>query len=308
MKRCSGLLAALLLGLSLLAPVAAQDGTPEPVAPFVTAPGLGVSEFDITITDEGYDLPSSIPAGRYLVNVTNNTSEPATAAFLMPPADWTLEQVQQAFAPPESEDAPPPDLAWIYRAPIAGGAGGLPGMTHQAVIILGPGRWVVWGDDPGSAIPLAEVMVTGELPATMNELAAATVTMTAISNASGYDFAIEGEIVAGPQLIKFVNKTDQPHFVTSVISPVPLDDEQFLTLFMMDVTGGTPEPDSGLPALEEIVENPSYIATISAGATIWGVMDFPPGYHTIACFVPEMTSPEGLPHAAFGMIEHIEVA
>jgi len=311
MKRLPGFVAALLLALGLAVPIAAQDATPAatPVAapPFVTAPGLGVSEFDIVITDDGYDAPSSLPAGRFLVNVTNNASGPAAAAFLMPPAEWTLEQVQEAFAPPASEDAPPPDFSWLYRAPVAGGAGGLPGMTHQAVIVLSPGRWVIWGDDPGSTIPLAEVMVTGALPPTMSEIAAATVTITAVSNATGYDFSIEGDIVAGQQLIKFVNKTDQPHFVSSVISPVALDDEQFMTLFMME-EGATPEPDSGLPAIEEIVENPSYITTVSAGVTIWSVMDFPAAFHTVACFVPELTSPEGLPHAVFGMIEHIEVA
>jgi hypothetical protein len=226
----------------------------------------------------------------------------------MPPSDWTLEQVQQAFAPPESEDAPPPDFSWLLRAPVAGGAGGLPGMTHQAVIVLGPGRWVIWGDDPGSTVPLKEITVTGELPATMAEIAAATVTITAISNSGGYDFSIEGDIVAGPQLVKFVNKTDQLHFVESLISPVALSDEQFQELFALEMAGATPAPDSGLPALEDIAENPSYITTISAGVTIWSVMDFPAGYHTVACFIPEITSPEGLPHAAFGMIEHIEVA
>ncbi|MGD9711294.1 MAG: hypothetical protein AB7V46_04410 [Thermomicrobiales bacterium] len=308
MKRFALLIAVTLLGIGFVAPAFAQDATPATATPpFVTAPQLGVSEFDIVITDEGYDAPSSLPAGRYLVNVTNSTEAPAAAAFLMPPADWTLEQVQTALTPPADENAPPPDDTWLYRAPIAGGAGGLPGMTNQAVIVLGPGRWVIWGDDPGSPIPLAEVMVTGALPATIGALAASTVTITATSNAHGYDFAIEGDIVAGQQLVTFVNKTDQPHFVSSLITPVPLDDEMFMQLFMME-EGATPVPESGLPSPEEIMDNPSYITTISAGVTIWSVMDFPAGYHTLVCFVPELTSPEGLPHAAFGMIEHIEVS
>ena len=310
MKRSFALLAALLLGLSLAAPALAQDAspaaTPVPAPPFVTAPGLGLSEFDVVITDEGFDLPSSIPAGRYLVNVTNNASEAAAASFLMPPADWTLEQVQAAFAPPESEDAPPPDSTWLYRAPIAGGAGGAPGMTHQAVIDLQPGRWVVWGDDPGSAIPLAEVQVTGTMPSPLREVVA-PVKITAISTGTGYDFVIEGEIVAGQQLIEFYNKTDQPHFVESLTSPVALDDAMFMELFMME-EGATPEPDSGLPAIEEIGENPSYITTISSGVKIWSVMDFQPGFHTIVCFVPDLNSPEGVPHAVEGMMEHVEVA
>ncbi len=310
MKRSFGLLAALLLGVSLAAPALAQDASPaaSPVAapPFVTASGLGVSEFDITVTDEGFDLPSSIPAGRYLVNVTNDASDAAAAAFIMPPADMTLEQMQAAFAPPESEDAPPPNLSWLYRAPIAGGAGGPPGGTYQAVIDLQPGRWVVWGDDPGSPIPLAEVQVTGAMPDTLREMTP-TVTITAISTGTGYDFAVEGEIVAGPQLVEFYNKTDQPHFVESTITPMALSDDQVMQLLMMG-EDATPAPDSGLPSFEELVPNPSYITTISAGMKIWAVMDFPAGHHVLLCFVPDLNSPEGVPHAAEGMFEQIEVA
>ena len=309
MKRSFGLLVALLLALAMPAVALAQDATPEPAEPappFVTASGLGLSEFDIVVTDDGFDVPSSIPAGRYLVNVTNNASDAAAAAFFMPPADWTLEQVQAAFAPPESEDAPPPNLSWLYRAPIAGGAGGPPGGTYQAVIDLQPGRWVVWGDDPGSAIPLSEVQVTGAMPDTLREMTPA-VKITATSTGTGYDFAIEGEIVAGQQLVEFYNKTDQPHFVASLTSPVELTDEMVMALFMMP-EDATPEPGSGLPSLDEIGENPSYITTISAGTKIWSVMDFQPGYHTIACFVPDINSAEGVPHAAEGMIEQVEVA
>jgi hypothetical protein len=313
MKRSFGLLVALLLALTMSAPVLAlaQDATPEPAEaapPFVTASGLGLSEFDIVVTDTGFDVPSSIPAGRYLINVTNNASDAAAAAFFMPPADWTLEQVQAAFAPPESEDAPPPNLSWLYRAPIAGGAGGPPGGTYQAVIDLQPGRWVVWGDDPDSPIPMTEVQVTGAMPDTLREVIPG-VKITATSTGTGYDFAIDGEIVAGQQLVEFYNKTDQPHFVSSLISPVALTDEMFMSVLMgMSGEDATPASDSGLPSMEEIVDNPSYITTISAGTKIWAVMDFQPGFHTLVCFVPDLNSPEGLPHAAEGMIEQVEVA
>src|SRR5215211_6882403 len=99
MKRSIGLLVTLLLALTMSVPAMAQDATPgaaEPVPPFVTSAGLGVSEFDIVVSDAGFDVPSTIPAGRYLVNVTNEGSAPSAAAFFMPPADWTLEQVQAA--------------------------------------------------------------------------------------------------------------------------------------------------------------------------------------------------------------------
>lgn len=306
MKRTFGLVAALLLTLSMAAPALAQDATPVAAPPFVTASGLGVSEFDITVTDDGFDVPSSIPAGRYLVNVTVDASAPAAASFFMPPADWTMEQVQAAFVPAEGEEETGPDLSWLYHQPIAGGAMAAPGATGQAVIDLTPGRWVVWADDPASTIPMTEVQVTGAMPDTLRPITP-TVTITALSTETGYDFAVTGDVVAGPQLVEFYNKTDQPHFVTALVSPVPLDDEQFMTLLMME-DGATPAPDSGLPSLDEIQFNPSGITTISAGTKIWAVMSFDSGYNVITCFVPDINSPEMLPHAAEGMFEMIEVS
>lgn len=302
MKRSFALLAALLLGLSLATPALAQDATPEPAPPFVTAPGLGVSEFDVTVSDDGFDLPSSIPAGRYLVNVTNAASAAASASFFMPPADWTLEQVQAALV---GDGTTPPNLSWLYHVPIAGGASAAPGATGQAVIDLAPGRWVVWGDDPSSTIPMAEVQVTGAMPDTLRPITP-TVTITATSTETGYGFAVTGDVVAGPQLVEFYNKTDQPHFVTIMVSPVPLDDDQYMQLMSMG-EDATPEPDSGLPSLDELQFNPSGIATVSAGVKIWTVVDFTSGHNIIACFVPDLNSPEMLPHSAEGMFEQIDV-
>jgi hypothetical protein len=308
MKRSLDLLVALLLALTMSAPALAQDATPEaaePAPPFVTASGLGLSEFDVTVSDAGFDLPSSIPAGRYLVNVSIDTSEPAAASFFMPPADWTLEQVQAAFAPPEDDPEGEPNVAWLYDAPIAGGAMGAPGTTAQAVIDLSPGRWVVWADDPASAIPMTEVQVTGAMPDVLRPMTP-TVTITATSTADGYGFAVTGDVVAGPQLVEFYNKTDQPHFVTTLVSPVPLDGDQFMQLLMLD-EGATPAPDSGLPSLDEIQFSPSGITTVSAGVKIWAVVDFASGHNVIACYIPDLNSPEMVPHALEGMYAMIDV-
>ena len=193
------------------------------------------------MTDAGFDVPSSIPAGRYLVNATIDTSAPSAASFFMIPDGMTFADVQAAFAAGDETGA---GLAWIYHTTVAGGAMGAPGTVAQAVIDLPPGNWVVWADDPGSAIPMSEVQVTGAMPDTLREITP-TLTITATSNDTGYDFAVDGDVVAGPQLVEFYNKTDQPHFVAALVSPVPLDDEQFMGLLMME-DGATPLPDSGI--------------------------------------------------------------
>lgn len=306
MKRSFGFLVALVLAIGMTAPALAQDATPmaspEPAPPFVTASGLGLSEFDITVTDDGFDLPSSIPAGRYLVNASIETNAPSAASFFMIPAGMTFDDVTAAFA---SGDETGADLSWLYHTTIAGGAMGAPGTVAQAVIDLPPGDWVVWADDPGSAIPMSEVQVTGAMPDTLREITP-TVTITAISNDSGYAFAVDGDVVAGPQLVEFYNKTDQPHFVAALVSPVPLDADQFMQLLSMP-DGATPAPDSGLPSFDEIQFNPSGITTISAGGKIWAVVDFMSGHNVITCFVTDPNSPDMLPHAAEGMFAMIDV-
>ncbi len=114
MKRSFGFLVALVLALGMTMPALAQDATPvaspEAPPPFVTAAGLGVSEFDVTVTDAGFDVPSSIPAGRYLVNATIDTSAPSAASFFMIPDGMTFADVQAAFAAGDETGA---GLSWI---------------------------------------------------------------------------------------------------------------------------------------------------------------------------------------------------
>ena len=48
----------------------------------------------------------------------------------------------------ENEDRPP---EWYYQTAMAGGTGGDPGQTAQAIIDLTPGDWIAWAGYPGSA-------------------------------------------------------------------------------------------------------------------------------------------------------------
>jgi hypothetical protein len=210
--------------------------------------------------------------------------------------------VTAAFAAGDETGA---SLSWLYHTTIAGGAMGAPGTVAQAVIDLPPGDWVVWADDPGSAIPMTEVQVTGAMPDTLREVTP-TVTITATSSDTGYDFAVDGDVVAGPQLVEFYNKTDQPHFVAALVSPAALDDDQVMQLLMMDPSA-TPAPDSGIPSFDEIQFSPSGITTVSSGVKIWAVVDFMSGHNIITCFVTDINSPDMLPHAAEGMFEQIDV-
>jgi hypothetical protein len=121
----------------------------------------------------------------------------------------------------------------------------------------------------------------------------------------GYDYAVTGSPFGGPQLIKFVNKTDQPQDLAIFSSPAALSDEQFLGVLNMMGTGATPEPDSGLPTLEEVVEHTGSAIT-SQSTTTWVVVDLPAGNYTFTSFVADPYN-QFTPHFIEGMIGHIAI-
>ena len=302
MRRIVSLSLAMLLSLVLFSPVAAQNATPTAEDHILSATDLGIGEISITIFGNGYDAPEEVTAGRHLITVINHTAEFAGAAFIQPPTDWTLEQIQEQMSLAGSESAGPDELSWLFTIPIAGGASGNPGETTQAIVDLSPGRWVIWGDDPSSSLPLVEVMVTGEMPTELPPITP-DITVAAISTATGYDFAIDGTFQAGSQLVAFTNKTDQPHFIASLLTPVALDDELFMGVMAADEDGTPPAGLTFDP--DEITAGPD-TTSISAGTTLWKVMTFPAGFATLTCWVPDIAN-EGIPHAMEGMIEHIEI-
>lgn len=307
----------LLTGL-VLGPLAgtglAQSGTP--VAGDVLFPDtMGLPELAITITDEEIlDLPTEIKAGRYVVSLTNEGSEPWAAGFVRLPegrepadlsvavegAEGMADSSPEAEADGEEDNV---DLDWLFDTYIAGGPGAEPGQTRQAILDLPPGDYAVWPDDPEGAQAAVALIVTGEMP---TELPApgADVTVTEVGTGEGYAFELDGELVVGPQVIEIVNKSDQPHFMILGGSPEPITLEQLEFLLTFDPTSGEalpadiPDPDAFTQA--------AYGAVQSPGTTQWVVADLVAADHILLCFVPDPNN-EGIPHALEGMADVITV-
>jgi hypothetical protein len=142
--------------------------------------------------------------------------------------------------------------------------------------------------------------VTGETPATPGPEPPAAATATMFE----YGFNVEGTLAAGPQTLKVTNVGAQPHFLVLLKSPVEVTKEQVGQIVELDMTGGTPAPDSGLPNPEEFTDA-GYVATLSTGSTAWIPVNLEPGYYILLCFFPDIAS--GAPHAALGMYDVIEV-
>jgi hypothetical protein len=121
----------------------------------------------------------------------------------------------------------------------------------------------------------------------------------------GFTFQVDGEITAGPQIVKIVNASDQPHLVIAGQYPEPITIDQLQGWLMFDPsTGATPPPN----LLDDSkITTAGYAPAQSAGTVQWVVMNFTPGQTFLVCFIPDPLA-NGVPHAFEGMIELVDVA
>jgi hypothetical protein len=167
-------------------------------------------------------------------------------------------------------------------------------MSAQAVIDLGPGDWIVWGDDPSAAQPPVVFTATGEMPADLPE-PAADVNVTYID----FDIMVEGTLTAGVHLFRIENQGAQPHFLVLLKGPDTMTNDQIAQLLTSDMGGpnATP-PDVGFDPETDLMDA-GYSGTQSIGTVVWTPMTLETGTYAALCFFP--TAGEGLPHAYHGM-------
>lgn len=309
---------AAIMGLAGLGTVAAQDATPTsagdtaPVAAGLLG-DLGLPELKITADESGLHLDQTeIPAGRYLVSLDVIVEAGYVASGFVrlevgqSAGDLSLAEKSAAGTPiMEQEGAVPPDMAWLYDAYIASGPSM---MTPQVVVDLPAGEYGLWHDDPGSVLPVERLTVTGDAdPAAITgpEPDAAVTIEQLGAGGEGFHFAVDGALQAGPQIVKIVNNSDQPHFTSAFQYPEPITVDQLMGAMMFDpTTGATPPPD----AIDfSQVQPVAYVPTQSSGTTTWAVIDLQPGQVGVECWIPDPLAGD-IPHALEGMIQLFDVA
>ncbi|MGD9712641.1 MAG: hypothetical protein AB7V46_11305 [Thermomicrobiales bacterium] len=311
----AGLLAVLLI--VAVAPavggVSAQEDTPT----IVNAEDLGLPEIVITATDEGWDAPGELAAGRYLVTVTYEGDRPyGTTAFALLPDDWTIDDFNARLSggsQPDGDEATPssdvsstvsePDISWIYELTLAGGVSPTPGATAQGIVDLTAGNWAIWADDfSPEAIPLT---VTGEVPA-VQSIPESDVTITGVSDDGVFAFQVDGTISSDLQIIEIINESSQPMFIEFLKLSSAVSAEQ-LKGFLITPSGLAPDPALALPDDFGYEVTPFYSAIQSDGVRQWLVTSFEPGAFGMVCWLPD---PEhgNASHASQGMIATFEVS
>ncbi len=305
------LIAASLLMSSHLGPVAALQDDDE----LLTGEDLGLPEIVIAATDEGWDAPAELSAGRYLVTVSyEGEREFGTTAFALLPGDWTVDDFNRKLAEtagrvepvatPETEfPGGGPDLSWLYDMTLAGGVSPTPGTTEQGIVDLAAGNWVIWADsyDP-AAIPLT---VTGS-PPSIQSIPQATMSITGVSENDEFRFDIEGEFSTERQIIEITNQSSQPMYIEFVKITDLVTPEQ-LEAFMTAPADAEPDPALGLPEGFDYGVTPFYSAIQSDGSRQWIITSFEPGAYGMVCWMPDPEH-DGASHASLGMIETFEVS
>ena len=300
-------------------PVAAQEeATPES-----GLADLGLPTLDVTVTGSGYEgIPETLEAGRYLVTVTasDDVGEFGGGVAFIQPSGMTADEflgllsgppdesgvgaapstpIDEANATPaeggEGMGGPPPA---VFESHYAGGTHAGPGQSAEVVLDLRAGEWIAWADDPEAAQEPVIFEVTGEMPTDMAEPeSSATLTM------GEYVIAVtEGELVAGPQVIKVENLGAQPHFIASGHTTVDVTEADIEAVLESEMTG-TPAAVDFNP--DEDFEESFYTATQSTGTSIWVPVDLQAGTQVLICFFPDIA--DGMPHAFNGMYTIIEV-
>ena len=275
---------------------------------------LGYSTLDITVTTDSFtNAPTELKAGRYLLTVTVGEGvDMGSVSFVAPPAGTSAEDflnttVLPLFAPPASPEAAASPAAGgggeqefvlpsaVYQAHFAGGAYAMPNMPGQAVVDLGPGEWILIGDDPRASPQTPAVFtVTGEMPADLAE-PPADITVTFID----FGINVEGTLTAGDHILKLQNNGAQPHFLFLAKGPDSMTNDQIAEILTMEMGGPSASP-SALPFDPEKDLMPVFNSvTQSIGTAQWVTVSLEAGTYAAMCFFP--TAGEGLPHAFHGM-------
>lgn len=245
----------------------------------------------ITITDDGFDIPTGLNAGRYAVSVINSGTTPSHCSLGRLPDGKTKDDVL-AFMQSGSEDLPD----WFLTT----GYVGLPdwpnpGATVTGIVDLPAGDYFMF--DPFSTRIAFTTVGDGEMPSTEPD-ANATVELTEMK----FDLP-EGGLPAGKARLKLSNIGAMAHEFQVLAVPDGTTTDQMMALFAMP-ENATPPPDDPLANALATYQPAAGMSILGSGLTAWLDTDLTPGTYAVLCMLP---FPDGVPHAMQGMLDVVTI-
>lgn len=275
MKRLLPLFFLALMLATLTRGVGAQDATPAQGGAPSTAllEALGYSTLDISCDGSAVAAPDALPAGRYLVNITDSSGSPAVQVSLFGAnADYSADDIVSGVVSADLSAGPPPFYYDIKQA------GGVP----NSVVTLPAGDWVVAVLDFGAdtpAVVMRKLTVTGDLPPFDAIPGSVPVTLV--------DLAIEipETVPAGPHIFQVTNTGAILHFLAIFQASGLITQDEAVNGIML-AEGGM-----GTPVTEGSAEDPATWQELgSSGMISTGMVnliefDLEPGTYVAVCFV-----------------------
>jgi hypothetical protein len=287
-------LVSILLSLSMLGS-AAQEASPTSGSGALA--DMGFPELAITTDGMTAEVPTELEAGRYLLSVTNTSSDlDVDVELIQLPEGITPDDLLAAFM---SEEIP----EWFHDTMFGGGVSVKAGATTSVVLDITPGEWTinVHGYDDEFTVDNnmpTTVTVTGDMPTVEDPESAVTASMI------DYDFEITQPVPSGANIWQLENVGSEPHHMVVFQIPEGTTEEQVLEAFMAFFAPPASPEAVASPAATAL--NPDDLVEIfgtvifSPDRSMWTEIDLAPGTYASVCFLP---TPDGVPHIMMGMIQ-----
>lgn len=279
----------LLLGLLVpsLASTASQPATPAPSDSALAR--MGYPELTIRVSDDRFEMPGQVPAGRTLITLDNVGRQSRHSTLLRLPDGMTLAEILAGLG---NRTAPPP---WYLASTFVGFPGETgPGQTNRAVVDLAAGLYLVADDfvQPFLVLPVG------------NATPAAVPTPTADGKVSlfEYSFKFPATIAPGRHVWQVTNAGREVHELMLAKVPDGTTVEQIASLVNAK-SGGTTPAAGGLSRGDLVPAGG--IGMLSPGAVGWTEVNLEPGTYAALCFA---FGPDLIPHVMKGMIAVFTVA
>jgi hypothetical protein len=247
------------------------------------APAAEIPVVDVTITDQGYEAPESIPGGLVRIRAHNQGTAAYQANLLLLKDGATLEQFNAALALPDFVASS--DELDRLSSPVGGVARMQPGSTSEVVLDLEPGSYV-FATYIGELLPRQLEVTAAPADQPAEPAAEHTIRM--------FEFAfvdVPETLPAGPTTFNVVNEGGQVHFM-AVVSEETLTPEQ-----VQQTLSGTP-----LPVGPAFTGPDGGMGELAPGASGWVTLDLDPGVYVLTCNVFDLSGGElGKPHVELGM-------